>query len=87
MIRVKSVLNAGFDQMRKSKTKLDVIFWEMTDIEKTLKELRYNIPYKHVIVDIETEKITHFLDVASRMGILTSYHHYMFTSLVSWHNS
>ena len=44
---------------------------------------RYNIPYKHIIVDIETEQITHFLDVASRMGILTSYHHYMFTSLVS----
>ena len=41
---MKSVLNAGFDQMRSSKTKVDVIFWEMKDIERTLKELRYNTP-------------------------------------------
>lgn len=53
------------------------------DIEKTLKELRYNVPYKNVIVDIPTEDIPHFLEVALHMSILTSYHHYMFTSLVS----
>lgn len=56
----------------------------MSDIEKTLKELRYNIPYRHILVDMETAQIPTFLDIACRMNILTSYHHYMFTSLVSY---
>lgn len=80
---MKSVLNSGFTQLNSDTDKLEVILWEMTDIEATLKELRFNIPYRQIIVDIETDQIPRFLDVASRMGILTSYHHYMFTSLVS----
>ena len=77
------MLNAGFYQLKREKEKLDIIFWEMTSVEKTLKELRYNVQYKHVIVDVETHEVAYFLDVAARMGILTPYHHYMFTSLVS----
>lgn len=76
------MLNSGFTQVGSRQQKLDVLLWEMVDIERTLKELRYNVPYRHIIVDIETEQIPHFLDIALRMGILTSYHHYMFTSLV-----
>lgn len=77
------MLNAGFQQLKADKEKADIIFWEINDIAKTLKELRYNVQYKHIIVDIQTDQISHFLDVAARMSILSSYHHYMFTSLVS----
>ena len=80
--RLKSVLNADFLQHRNREDKIDIIFWELRDIEQTLKELRYNQPYKHVIVDIHTHKIKEFLQAAAAMGLLTTYHHYMFTSLV-----
>lgn len=81
--RIKSVLNADFLQHRTREDKIDIIFWELRDIEQTLKELRYNQPYKHVIVDIHSHEIRSFLQSATAMGLLTTYHHYMFTSLVS----
>jgi len=77
-----AVLNSGYHQLTTGEKKIDAVFWEINGIEKTLKELRYNVQYKRIIVDIQTDQITYFLDVAARMGILTSYHHYMFTSLV-----
>lgn len=82
---MKSVLNSAFYRLKTEKEKLDIVYWEITDLERTLKDLRYNVQYKHIIVDIQTDQIAHFLDVAARMAILTSYHHYMFTSLVSKH--
>ena len=78
---MKSVLNAGFLQFSFHE-KIDLIFWPMDNTEKTLKDLRYSIPYRQIIVDIETEEIVDFLKSAYDMHMLTSYHHYMFTSLV-----
>ena len=74
---MKSVLNAGFDQMRSSKTKVDVIFWEMKDIERTLKELRYNtpcfssvcVPIRH-IYDIPTMQFVAGISKIMRCGVL-----------------
>ena len=74
---MKSVLNAGFDQMRSSKTKVDVIFWEMKDIERTLKELRYNttyssslcVPIGHVY-DIPTMQFVAGISKIMHCGIL-----------------
>lgn len=80
---IKSVLNADFLQHRSSEDRIDTVFWEMKDINQTLKELRYNQPYKHIIVELRTHEIRAFLGAARGMGLLTSYHHYMFTSLVS----
>jgi len=54
----------------------------MESIEKTLKDLRHSVIYKHIIVDIETELIEKFLRIAFEMKMMSSYHHYMFTSLV-----
>ena len=81
MNRVKSVLNAGFLQFSFHE-KIDLLFWPMENCERTLKDLRYTIPYRQIIVDIETEGIADFLKAAESMGMLTAYHHYMFTSLV-----
>ncbi|XP_067946370.1 glutamate receptor ionotropic, kainate 2-like [Watersipora subatra] len=81
LVRIKAVINSGFYELQRKREKIDVLYWEINDIEKTLKELRTNVNYKHIIVDIQTDQIAYFLDVAARMGILTSYHHYMFTSL------
>ncbi|XP_067947116.1 glutamate receptor ionotropic, kainate 2-like [Watersipora subatra] len=78
--RIKSVLNAGFLQFGLHE-KIEIIFWPMADMQRALKDLRYGHSYQHILVDIKTEDIADFLKAAHKIGMLTSYQHYMFTSL------
>lgn len=50
-----------------------------------LKQIK-NSAEAHIILDCNTEKIYEVLKQAQQIGMMSDYHSYLITSLVSWYN-